>query len=138
MACALPELVGVKLRIPGAKSKKKKKLCLIPTLILLFFLPQPLPSIVYFIDQKSEVGMETGNLAGIMREEIAVIGAGITIIEAEIVIGTMTVKGDMIGSVTEIQIAPVVMIQEVAAGHGQGQWIAPGIMIATGIYSYDY
>jgi hypothetical protein len=82
--------------------------------------------------------METGNLAGIMREEIAVIGAGITIIEAEIVIGTMTVKGDMIGSVTEIQIAPVVMIQEVAAGHGQGQWSAPGIMIATGIYSYDY
>jgi len=26
----------------------------------------------------------------------------------------------------------VVMIQEVAAGHGQGQWSAPGIMIATG------
>ena len=119
MACALSELVGLKLWIPGAKSKKK--LCLIPTLILL-----------YFIDRKSEVGMETGNLAGIMREEIAVIGAGITIIEAEIVIGTMTVKGDMIGSVTEIQIAPVVMIQEVAAGHGQGQWNAPGIMIATG------
>jgi hypothetical protein len=60
----------------------------------------------------------------------AVIGAGITIVGAEIVIGIMTVN--VIRSVTEIQIAPVVMIQEVAAGHGQGQWSVPGSMIATG------
>ena len=91
--------------------------------------------IINDIDQKSEVGTETGNLAGIRNVEIVVIREGIMIVGAEIVIDIMIVNVDMIGIVTEILIGPAVMIQEAAAGHAHGQGNVPGIMIATGIFS---
>lgn len=61
------------------------------------------------------------------------------VVGAEIVTGIlieivdMTETVDMTGSVIEIQIVPVVMIQEVAKGHGLGLKNGPGIMIVTGI-----
>jgi hypothetical protein len=59
------------------------------------------------------------------------------IVGAETVIDIMIVNADMIGIVTEIQIAPAVMIQEAAAGHAHGQRNGSvlGIMIATGTFS---
>lgn len=59
--------------------------------------------LLFIADQKSEVGTVKENLAGIEIELIAVTGRGIMIEGAEIVIGIM------------IEIARVVMIQEVAA-----------------------
>ncbi|GMN26141.1 hypothetical protein TIFTF001_001203 [Ficus carica] len=88
-------------------------------------------------DQKSQVGTETGNLVGTGKEAIAmIVGIGIMIV------GAGTVKGIMTGTVMivnliEIQVVPGIMIQEVAAGHAQGQRSVPGIMIATGDPSAD-
>ncbi|CAB4316116.1 unnamed protein product [Prunus armeniaca] len=84
-------------------------------------------------DQKSEVRNATGNQVGIGNEEIAATEVGIMIVGAEIVIGIMIEIADMIASVTEIQIAPAIMIQEVAVGHAHDQGSVPGIMIATGV-----
>ncbi|TQD68580.1 hypothetical protein C1H46_045887 [Malus baccata] len=57
------------------------------------------------------------------------------IVGAEIAIGTMIEIVDMIAIVTEIQIAPAIMIQEVAGGHAHDRGNVPGIMIATGACS---
>lgn len=85
-----------------------------------------------YIGQKSEVGTVKGNQVrtGIMEKFVT--GQGIMIAGAGIVIGIMIGTVDMIVIVIEIQIVPVIMIQEAAAGHARGQRNAPGIMIATG------
>lgn len=70
-----------------------------------------------------------GKRAGIWIEEIAVIGGGIMIAGAEIVIGITIGIPDM----TEREINPVTMIPGVVAGRGRDQMNVPGIMIATGV-----
>lgn len=54
--------------------------------------------------------------------------------KAEIVTGIMTGIVDMIANVTEVQIAPAIMIQEVVADHVLGPGNILGIMITTGCY----
>lgn len=77
----------------------------------------------------------TGNPVGTEIEQEAVIGGGIMIVRAGIVIDIMIGIADMTVNVIEIQIVPAVMIREVAVGHAQGPESVLGIMIATGACS---
>ena len=81
------------------------------------------------IDQKREARNVIENLVGTENMAIAATEGGILIVGAKIVIGTMSV---IVESVTEIQTAPAIMIQEVTAGHALAHGNVPRIMIATG------